>query len=75
MITTRGGDHAMTSQYRRGDRVVLVATTDPDTRLVPGTLGTVTGTDDRLNQVHMAWDDGSTLSMLPGEGDEIRLIT
>jgi hypothetical protein len=23
----------------------------------------------------MAWDDGSTLTMLPGDGDEIRLIT
>jgi hypothetical protein len=65
----------MISHFRRGDRVVLVATTDPHTRLVPGTEGTVTGTDDQHGQVFMAWDDGSTLSMLPGEGDEIRLIT
>jgi hypothetical protein len=65
----------MTSQYRRGDRVVLVTATDPCTRLVPGTEGTVTGTDDQHGQIFMAWDDGSTLSMLPGDGDEIRLIT
>jgi hypothetical protein len=26
-------------------------------------------------QVFLAWDDGSTLAMLPGDGDEIRLIT
>ena len=64
----------MTSQYRRGDRVVLIATTDPHTRLVPGTEGTVTGTDDQRGQIFMAWDDGSTLAMLPGDGDEIRLI-
>jgi Domain of unknown function (DUF4314) len=64
----------MTSQYRRGDRVVLIATTDPHTRLVPGTEGTVTGTDSQHGQIFMAWDDGSTLSMLPGDGDEIRLI-
>jgi hypothetical protein len=65
----------MTSRYQRGNRVVLVATTDPHTRLVPGTLGTITGTDDQHGQIHIAWDDGSTLSMLPGDGDQIRLIT
>jgi hypothetical protein len=65
----------MTSPYRRGDRVVLIATTDPHTRLVPGTEGTVTGTDDRHGRIFMAWDDGSTLAMLPGDGDRIRLIT
>jgi len=67
----------MTSQYRRGDRVVLIATTAPYTRLVPGTEGTVTGTGDQHGGqiIYMAWDDGSTLSMLPGDGDEIRLLT
>jgi hypothetical protein len=29
--------------YQRGDRVVLEHTTDPYTRLTPGTQGTVTG--------------------------------
>jgi hypothetical protein len=65
----------MTSPYRRGDRVILIATTDPHTRLTPGTEGTVTGTDDQHGQIFMAWDDGSTLTMLPGDGDEIRLLT
>jgi len=29
--------------YQRGDRVVLVRTSDPFTRLIPGTAGTVAG--------------------------------
>jgi Domain of unknown function (DUF4314) len=60
--------------YQPGDRVILIATTDPYTRLTPGTRGTVTGRDDLHGQIHIAWDDGSTLSMLPAEGDQIRLL-
>jgi len=58
--------------YQPGDRVILIATTDPYTRLTPGTCGTVTGRDDLHGQIQVAWDDGSTLSMLPAEGDHIR---
>jgi Domain of unknown function (DUF4314) len=60
--------------YQRGDRVALVATDDPDTRLRPGDQGTVTGWDPSQGQLHIRWDSGSTLSMLPGEGDQVRLI-
>jgi hypothetical protein len=63
--------------YQAGDRIVLVHTADPYTRLTPGTAGTVTGYDDRLGkgQLAVAWDDGSTLSMLLRDGDQVRLIT
>jgi Domain of unknown function (DUF4314) len=64
--------HADPAGYQPGDRVILIATTDPYTRLTPGTRGTVTGRDDLHGQIHIAWDDGSTLSMLPAEGDQIR---
>ena len=57
------------------DRIALVHTTDPYTRLTSGTAGTVTGYDDRLGQLAVAWDDGSTLSMLLRDGDQVRLIT
>jgi len=60
--------------YRRGDRIALERTTDPYTRLTPGTQGTVTGYDPQHGQLHVAWDDGSTLSMLPGEGDQVRIV-
>ena len=66
----------MTSQpgYQRGDRIALEHTTDPYTRLTPGTQGTVTGYDPRHGQLHVAWDDGSTLTMLLGDGDRVRLL-
>ena len=58
-----------------GDRIALVHTADPYTRLTPGSAGTVTGYDDRLGQLAVAWDDGSTLAMLLRDGDQVRLIT
>src|SRR5258708_36935623 len=36
--------------YQAGDRVALVHTADPYTRLTPGTAGAVTGYRDRLGQ-------------------------
>ena len=61
--------------YQAGDRVALVHTSDPYTRLTPGTAGTVTRYDPDLGQLDMAWDDGSGLSMLLRDGDQVRLIT
>ena len=60
--------------YQRGDRIALVHTSDPYTRLIPGTAGTVTGYDARLGQLAVAWDDGSTLAMLLHDGDQVRLL-
>jgi len=62
------------AHWQRGDRVALVRTDDPDTRLRPGDQGTVTRWDPAQEQLHVRWDSGSTLSMLPGEGDQVRLI-
>lgn len=59
--------------FQRGDRIELVWTTDKHTRLQPGDCGTVTYVDD-CNTIGIRWDNGSSLSMLPDEGDEIRLI-
>jgi hypothetical protein len=61
--------------YRCGDRIVLEHTTDPYTRLQPGDEGTVTSYDPRLGQLNIRWDSGSTLAMLPGDGDQVRLLT
>jgi hypothetical protein len=67
----------MTSQpgYQRGDRIALVRTDDPGTRLRPGDQGTVTRWDPAQGQLGVQWDSGSTLSMLLDEGDRVRLIT
>ena len=61
-------------RFEPGDRVALVHTDDPDTRLRPGDEGTVTRYDPKLGQLGVQWDSGSTLSMLLDEGDRVRLI-
>jgi Domain of unknown function (DUF4314) len=59
-----------------GDRVELVATDDPYTNLQPGARGTVTGIrDDPERTIDIAWDNGSTLAILPDAGDRVRLLT
>lgn len=49
-----------------GWRIRLVATTDPYTRLAPGDEGTIMFVDD-AGTVHVDWDCGSTLGLIPGE--------
>ena len=49
----------------RGTRVELIRTTDEHTRLVPGATGTVSLVD-AAGTVHVRWDDGSTLGLIPG---------
>jgi Domain of unknown function (DUF4314) len=61
--------------YERGDRVALEHTGDPHTRLRPGDEGTVTRYAPGLAQLSIAWDSGSTLSMLLDEGDRVRLLS
>jgi hypothetical protein len=61
--------------YQPGDRIALIRTGDPHTRLQPGDEGTVTRWDPRLGQLAIRWDDGSTLAMLLHDGDRVRLIT
>jgi hypothetical protein len=50
----------------RGTRVRFVYSSDPYTRLASGTLGTVVFVDD-LGTVHVKWDDGSGLGLVPSE--------
>ncbi len=45
-------------------RVRLVRTSDPHTSLTPGAEGTVTHVDD-TGTVHVRWDYGGTLGLLP----------
>ena len=49
-----------------GTRLRLVSTADPHTRLHPGTLGTIRRVD-MLGTVHVRWDDGSLLGLIPEE--------
>lgn len=49
-----------------GKRVRFVFSSDPYTRLLPGDEGTV-GLVDDSGTVHIKWDSGSRLGMIPGE--------
>lgn len=49
-----------------GRRVRLVRTTDSYTALVPGDEGTVDLVDD-MGTVHVLWDNGSSLGLIPDE--------
>lgn len=49
-----------------GKRIRLKSTNDQFTKLVPGSEGTINLIDD-LGTVHVKWDDGSTLGLVPEE--------
>jgi hypothetical protein len=55
-----------------GKRIELVSTTDPYTSLKPGDKGTVDFVDD-IGTVHVTWDNGSKLGLVPGE-DQFKIM-
>ena len=48
-----------------GKRIKLISTDDPHTKLKPGTQGVVVMRDS-LGTLHVDWDDGSKLGLIPG---------
>ena len=61
------------SDVRTGARIRLVSTSDPYTRMKPGEEGTVVYVDPP-GTVHVDWDCGSLLGMVPGE-DVFEVVT
>lgn len=53
-------------EYPAGTRIQLGYMKDDYSHLTPGSEGTVEYVDD-AGQIHMNWDDGSTLALIPGE--------
>ena len=51
--------------YPKGTRIELVSMEDPYSKLRCGDQGTVIMVDD-AGQIHMQWDSGSTLALIPG---------
>lgn len=51
--------------YPAGTRVELIEMDDPYFHQHPGEQGTVQGVDD-MGQIMMRWDNGSSLSLVPG---------
>ena len=56
----------------KGKRIELISTTDPSTYLKPGDQGTVDFVDD-MGTIHVSWDNGSHLGLVPGE-DQYKLL-
>ena len=56
----------------KGKRIELISTSDPYTKLKPGDRGTVDFVDD-MGTIHVNWDNGSTLGLVPGE-DQYRFV-
>jgi hypothetical protein len=56
----------MREQFPPGTRIRLLEMKDPYAPVPPGTEGTVDFIDDAC-QLHMVWDNGRTLALIPGE--------
>ena len=65
-IPTRQQVENLKERYPVGTRVVLRHMDDPYAPVPPGTKGTVTYVDD-MGQIGVKWDNGSSLSLVPGE--------
>ena len=60
-------------EYPKGTRIELELMNDPFAPVEPGTRGTVVNVDD-AGQIHMQWDNGRTLALVPTE-DNFRKLT
>ncbi len=70
-------NHEMVKRYREeyppGTRVELISTSETLQPVPIGMRGTVRLVDDQ-SQLHMQWDNGRTLALIPGE-DSFRKLT
>lgn len=60
-------------KFHPGDRVILIHMNDDPFPVPDGTRGTVMHVDD-AGQVHVRWDTGSGLAVIPGV-DDFRHLT
>lgn len=56
--------------WKKGDRIELISMDDIQAPPA-GTKGTVIGVDD-IGSIMVNWDNGSSLSVIPEAGDQIR---
>lgn len=59
-------------EVKKGDRVMLIHMDDKYSNLTIGDKGTCRGVDD-IGNILMNWDNGSTLSLIPGE-DKYKVV-
>ncbi|MCI9565230.1 MAG: DUF4314 domain-containing protein [Eubacterium sp.] len=63
----------MKETYPPGTRIELISMEDPFAPIPSGIRGTVKVVDD-IGQLHMHWDNGRSLAVVPGE-DSFRKLT
>jgi len=63
---TREQVERIKDQYPKGTRIRLNHMSDPWSPVPEGTEGTVDMVDS-IGQIHMKWDNGRTLPLVPGE--------
>jgi hypothetical protein len=59
-------------QYPAGTKIELISMDDPYRDMPVGLKGIVTSVDDAC-QIHCAWENGSSLALIPGE-DRFRIV-
>ena len=59
-------------EYPEGTRIMLLKMDDPYTQLKKGDMGNVLHVDD-AGQIHMIWDNGSSLALVPSEDEFMKL--
>lgn len=60
-------------QYPKGTRIEIISMNDPYSSIESGTKGTIERVDD-IGALHMKWDNGRTLGVVPGE-DSFKVIS
>ena len=58
--------------YKPGTKVKLVRMNDPFTHIPAGTIGVVTVVDD-IGTIHTVWSNGSTLGIVFGEDECVKI--
>ena len=66
MFPSREEVEALRARYPVGTRIQLLEMNDPYSPVPPDMLGTVVHVDD-AGTIHMKWDNGRTLGLIPGE--------
>ena len=74
MIFNRNSIQSLKERYPEGTRIELISMNDPLSPVPSGTKGTVSMVDD-AGTIHMVWDNGRTLGIIPGEDNFRKLIS
>ena len=72
IIPTSNQLKLLREQYPSGTIIELITIVDEYSNLKKGTRGTITAIDD-IGQIHILWETGSTLALLP-EIDTFKII-